>query len=81
MHCVNIRQITFFNVLEGELDGLEFWEKVGSTVEIISVHFDFAADEEIREIGQHCCKLKDIVIRYQEISDLLISYGNSLNLQ
>ncbi len=78
LHELHIGEAYNFAVCRSDL-----WEKVGGTLEKLSVTFVFYASTEIRKIQQHCRKIRWLHIPEEEcanpaLAECIVSYGEQL---
>lgn len=81
-YCSNIRELTLKEVSKSCVARTNIWEKIGKTLEILSIKFKFSGEEQIRNIEKYCRKLKHIDIcglyNMGALSKCLASYENQL---
>ena len=82
-YCTQLRQLHIGRASKCDERRSELWEKVGATLEALSVTYTFPAFKEIRTIQQHCREIRWLHILGTEhinptLAECFVSYGEQL---
>lgn len=81
-YCSNLRVLTLKDVNKCDVARTNIWAKIGETLQVLSIKFMYSGEEQIRNIEEHCRKLKhmDVCGLYNmaALSKCLASYENQL---
>ncbi len=82
-YCMQLRELHIGEAYNHDVGLSDLWEKVGGTLEKLSVTFMFSASKEIRKIQQHCRKIRWLHIPEEEcvkpvLAECIVSYGGQL---
>lgn len=72
-HCCNIRHLDIWEVESGDLEGLNLWENVGCSLEILRLRIESGGIEELRMINKYCRKLQSIKILSRNLDSAALS--------